>query len=252
MPRFTRSRRTTRKRGQRSFRRAGNMRRRVRTNAVGITRSLASLTHMFKREGAVVRINNTGMGAAAYLNTTANGWQLSYQANDTFASTQQFGIAASFRLKDVLTPTDFTDLFDRYKIVKVVLKMMYQSNVSSAYPGSDLLPIINYSFDADDAEVPPNLETVTTKGYCKNRVLNANRPFSWVCKPRIDKQIYNDGITTAYSSERACWIDCQNPTVQHFAFKAWVNNFPLGQGDAGIMSQLTIQPIYYLAFKDSQ
>lgn len=233
--------------------RLGRPRHKVRSNRIG---RIPALTHMFKREGAVVRISNKGdptNPTYPYLISHAGGWILSNVATDTFSSTYQFGVSATFRLSDVLSPQDFTLLFDRYKIVKVVLKIMYQSNISTADGLSNLLPIMNYTFDADDATVPGTLESVTTKGYVKNKILNANRPFSWVCKPRIDKVVYNNGITTAFTSEKACWIDCESNSVDHFAFKAWVNNFPRGTGDdSNVMSQLTIQPVYYLAFKDSQ
>jgi len=228
-------------------------RHKLRTNRIG---RIPSLTHMFKREGAVVRVVNRSSNAEhptwPSLSTFATGWGLGSVSGDTFDGTYQFGVSAAFKLTDVISPQDFTDLFDRYKIVKVALKIMYQSNISNAHAASNLLPIINYSFDADDANVPPSLESVTTKGYVKNKILNANRPFSWVCKPRVDKVVYNNGVTTAFSSEKACWLDCTSNAVEHFAFKAWVNNFPMGAGDATINAQLTIQPIFYLAFKDSQ
>jgi hypothetical protein len=207
------------------------------------------MTHTFKRDGRVVQLLNTATGGSWGVYNLGTNFAVGTNAND-FGGGFQFGVSASFSLKDVIDFADFTDLFDRYKILKVVLKIMYQTNIGSG--STSILPVMNYSFDCDDADIPTSQNDVSRKGYAKTKILNANRPFSWVCRPRISKQVY-DGNTPAYSSERPCWLDCTNTDVPHFAFKAWLRNCPAGNVDNNSQfSQITIQPVYYLALKDTQ
>ena len=246
MVRFARN--TSRYRRARTGKRRA-VRRGVRTNAIGRTRSIASMTHTFKRDGRVIQILNSQTDGSWGVFNLGTNFAVGTNSPD-FGGGFQFPVSASFSLKDVIDYTDFTDLFDRYKITKVVLKIMYQTNIGVGSNG--ILPVMNYTFDCDDADLPVNQQDVTRKGYVKTKILNANRPFSWVCKPRISKQVY-DGLNAAYMSERPCWLDCTNPDVPHFAFKAWLRNCPIGTVENNSQfAQITIQPVYYLALKDTQ
>lgn len=221
-----------------------------------IRKSIPSVTHVFKRNCSVVQIKNEGI-LAPYLQTLCNGWQIGNFNPSAFGTTLQFGLSANFQLQDVIESTDFTQLFDRYKIVGVKLKFMYQSTTS---PDSGVVstvnPIIDISFDGDDSDLPASQTTVQVKGFNKTHLLNQNRPFKTYWTPRIDKVVYTSGVSTAYSSERSCWLDCNSPQVQHYGMKAWITSWPFDQTNAGnpqkAFGELSIQPTYYIALKDSQ
>lgn len=206
-------------------------------------------THFFKRLGQdIALINQPGVPGGAvfwYPNPTIATPTV---LHDDLPNTEQTGVGIQFQLDQAIDYTDFTALFDRYKIVGVKLKVMYQCNSAmSAYPGA--LPIMTYAFDCDDNTSPANKNAVATKLYAKTRVLNANRPFTIFFKPRITKQVYHGGITSGYTSEKSTWIDCSNPDVAHYGMKIWINNWLT---DTDVANKLTITPTYYISLKDTQ
>lgn len=205
--------------------------------------------HRFKRFGQPIILSNS---ANAPLLTDTGGTSSTITvALDDFG-TQQVGWSSQFQLNACQEYQDFTQLFDRYKIVGVKLKFMYQANcVTNNTQGvpSAPMPLITYSYDADDNNSPTNRTAVQVKQYAKEKLLNANRPFSVFYKPRISKLVYN-GITPAYTTSRPEWLDCSNSSVPHYGVKFWINNWLADSGQSN--SKLTIQPIYYLALRDTQ
>lgn len=220
-----------------------------------LSRSIPAKSHIFKRVCNVVQITNSGIQQPV-ITTTAGGWNISGVQASAFGHTSQFGLSADFRLNDVTNAGDFTALFDRYKIVGVKLNFMYQSTSSDgSAPVSNVMPVINVAFDGDDSTLPTSQVEVQQKGYCKTHMLNPNLPFKTYWTPRVDKVIYQEGVSPAYSTERACWIDCNNSTVPHYGMKAWVTSWPYDLTIAGnrqpAWGELSIQPTYYIACKDT-
>jgi hypothetical protein len=168
----------------------------------------------------------------------------------------------NFQLDDVLQSGDFVQLFDRYKIVGVKLKFTYQcsiggdqANWQSAGPLSQVLPIIDFTYDADDANPPTTRALIQVKAYAKQRILQANQTFSMYYKPRVTKTVYNGGPPNpvAYTTEKPCWLDCANPDVQHYGFKAWISSWPYSStAPTSTNGVLTIQPVYYIMCRDTQ
>jgi hypothetical protein len=192
------------------------------------------------------------------------GWFLGPTVVDTYNPfTSQFGLSANFQLRDVINPTDFTALFDRYKIAGVKLKFSYQNmtgadatnwNNASLGPTYTQVPIMDYSYDADDSEIPTSRPVVQQKGYAKQKLLTAMRPFNVFYKPRVTKSIY--ATNPAFSSEKACYLDCNSSDIEHYGFKAWISGWPFNNTIAGsaqlTQGILTIQPVFYISCKDSQ
>lgn len=229
-----------------------------------ISRTIPNVTHVFKRMTGVVNISNDGSKAPS-ITTTCNGWQITGQQPSTFGTTSQFGLSCNFQLRDVIAPQDFTNLFDRYKLVGVKLKFLYQMaqgydqvNPTGAFPPhAQPLPIVDYTFDGDDSNLPASQTEVQQHGFAKTQILMAGKTFKSYWTPRIDKGVYNaGGVTPAYTSERSCWIDCNSNAVEHYGGKFWITSWPYDTTLAGtvqpVWGSLTIQPIYYVALKDSQ
>lgn len=214
-------------------------------------RNVAGCVHMIKRLGKTVFIrNDASVGGAPFL--FDNGAGQFFQGSPLAGSlpgTWDFTMSSQYQLASVLDPADLTSLYDRYRIVGVSLKFHYLQN-ASFIPGNNAnLPTLYWAFDGDDANVPASTTEVAVKGYCKSKVLNANRPLSVYIKPRITKEIYSSPITTGYSSEKACWLDCASSGIPHFGLKMALVDW-VGGADAN--NALRIQPTYYLALRDTQ
>lgn len=212
-------------------------------------KSVAGRVHVVKRIAQPLYVQNDPTTGEPVL--TASGAASGFQAGTTaglLPNTWETGLALQFKLSSVIDPTDLTQLFDRYKIVGVKLKIHYLQN-ASFIPGYSNLPTLYSAFDGDDATPPPTSLGVVSKGYCKSRVLNANRPMSVYIKPRVTKEIYNSALTTGYSSEKACWLDCNSADVPHYGLKMWLSDWVGGHDNN---NAIRIQPTYYLAMRDTQ
>lgn len=170
-------------------------------------------------------------------------------AADDFNGTQ-FGIGQGFNLKQIVNWNELTELFDQYRIDKIELKVMYQSNVSpidsEGRPGkTSPLPIMYYTPDFDDHTAPPSQASVLEYGATKMRILSANDTFSIFLKPNIAKAVYQ-GLTNAYESARPNKIDCNYSQVEHFGMKYFFRNWFDANTDGTANAKLTIQPIFHV------
>lgn len=216
---------------------------------MGRRRAVASRVHTIKRLGGTAFIKNDNTTQAPYLFTTGNNsFFQGAPVAGALTGCWDFTMASQFQLSSVIDAADLTSLYDRYKIVGVSLKIHYLHN-SSFIPGQANLPTLYYAFDGDDANVPATPTDVAVKGYCKSRVLNANRPTVVYIKPRITKEIYNSPLTTGFSSEKACWLDCASSGIPHFGLKMAITDWV---GGADNNNALRIQPTYYLQLRDTQ
>ena len=206
-----------------------------------------------KRLGKRITIGNDPLSSGGNPVATDNGngsLTIGTSGSDTMA-TRQVGGAMTFALQCCSDYGDFTNLFDRYKITGVKLQFLYQCNIANndSTTGTNALPLLSYSFDCDDNNVPTSLEEVQKKQYCHQKILNGNYMFSVYLKPRILKEVYASSITSGYNSAKATWLDSANVGVPHYGLKLWINNWGYGNQK---FQQLTITPTYYLALKDTQ
>lgn len=210
-------------------------------------RPIASRTHIMKRLARPALIQNS-LGGPVLTDDGAGQFGQGGVFVGALPGTWETGLSAQFKLNSVIDPADITSLFDRYKIIGVKLKIHYLSTVGTT-TGANNLPTLYYAFDGDDATTPVTAQAVLTKGYCKSKVLNANRPLSVYIKPRLTKEIFNSPVSTGYSSEKACWLDASYSQIPHYGLKFWLSDWVGGDENN---NAIRIQPTYYLALKDTQ
>lgn len=241
---------------RRKFQRKRGGKRRVGIRYKGGNRKVSGMysapVHI-KRIGQLCRIGNdpAGSGGNPVATATGNGsLAVGTSAVDTM-NTRQVGAAMTFALQCATDYGDFVNLFDRYKLKGVKLQFLYQSNLanSDSTTGTNALPLLSYSFDADDATVPTSIDEVQKKQYCHQKILNGNSMFSVYLKPRLLKEVYASAISSGYNSAKATWLDSANVGVPHYGLKMWLNNW--GPGNTKF-HQLTITPTYYFSLKDTQ
>ncbi len=117
--------------------------------------------------------------------------------------------------------TDFTNLFDQYRILEAVVSFVPYVNTvpsgSANYPG-----IIGTWIDYDDASLPANLqEGQQYESYQRN---NCTVPFVRVIKPRSAVATYAGATANGYGNVYGMWQDSANPNVQHYGLKLCIHN----------------------------
>jgi hypothetical protein len=144
--------------------------------------------------------------------------QLPISAADT-------GFAFPFNLTQVPGSSDFTNLFDRYRINKIDVTFTLVVTPNTVFP------VLNIFMDDDDATIP------TTKASVMERQAVQRAPFSVTrqtvsvsFEPRWVQSRTTLAGTTANLAPRKTWIDMATPGVPHFGIKGWTDYYSSGNG----------------------
>lgn len=153
------------------------------------------------------------------------------------------GIA--FQLADLPNVTEFTTLFDQYKICAVRIKFLPQSNTLQTLTTgltSNFCGTFFYVVDYDDANAPASASVLCEYQNMKTR--NPLREFKAYFKPKCVSTVFGSGVTVNAGTLKSQWLDVGQTTVPHFGFKyVWTQS---------INSNISIMPIftYYIKCKN--
>lgn len=231
-----------------------------RTRKLKVNKSISpAAVYKFKRAGPEVFIYHQSGDAG-------NVWQIrdaGSLVNSTFASntawtqdllpgTYYNGFSMSkFKLSQIQQPTDFTNLYDRYKIDKIKVTFLYQHNDSSV-GGQGILPTMYYCVDYDDANVPTYAQ-IRQKQYLRQKILLANKPFSVTFRPKRLVTQSDIDVTSNSMITNVGYTNCDNSTVNHLGLKFYLDHLYSGlPATTTVNSMLQIQTTYYMSFKDPQ
>jgi len=144
--------------------------------------------------------------------------------------------AISFTLNSLPDSSEFTNLFDQYRITQAVVKFVPTSQVSTSSP---LLTVLDY----DDAVTP----TLVTQLY-EYSTLYVSESSSYVeraLKPQMAVAAYS-GAFTSFGSMSDMWIDVASPNVVYYGVK-WFNLAQTGNNTSinwDILATITLQTRY--------
>lgn len=202
-------------------------------------------TGKFSVDGTVL---SKGVGNSIFYvsNTAAAGLGLSY---GTFVY--------EMSLNNIPNVTEFSNLFDQYKIHKVVLKIVSYQTSSTVAPSDGTVGgltggFFHYAIDHDDVSVPAASEVgVNTlrqyPSYKKRRIVQ-NRPTVIVIRPKVQTTMLGNLGGDAYGpARRNPWIDMGYLTVPHFGLKGVVEMF--NPNDNVSIIPLYIETTYYFSCK---
>lgn len=179
-----------------------------------------------------------------------NTWDLYWDsATASFINCQ--GIGHSFKLSDVPNSSEFTSLFDAYRIkgVKLEFVPIYNSHEINEGPAASPfdrvgIPVMTFARDLDDSTAPASENTLLQ--YATNKRINLSSKKSiYIANPRVAQTVYQAGLTAAYSEARKnVWIDCANPDVPHYGLKYYVPTENLSK-----ILYIRVYATYYMEFK---
>lgn len=181
---------------------------------------------------------------------TANLGQLTAFQDGNITS---IGIQAgySFQLDQVPQFTEFTQLYDQYKLsmVKLELRPTVTDMVGVPNQGftaaSGFYPLRTV-IDYDDAQAPPNEPFMFQ--YQNMRTTQPTRVHTRVVRPKFSTRAYATALSDGFRPSTG-FIDCNQPSVPHYGLKVWMDPPPLV---ASTRSTLTynVYATYYLKFKN--
>jgi hypothetical protein len=132
------------------------------------------------------------------------------------------GFAWPFALNQVPSSTEFTNLFDKYRITKIDLTFSYWREGTTT--SSDIVwPIMFLYMDDDDAAIPTTRNEAMERMSVQRVSFSPTRQtISVTIRPRW---VQSRGGTSTNLAPVGTWIDMSTPAVQHYGVKAWIQNY---------------------------
>jgi len=148
----------------------------------------------------------------------------------TFVRTQTFAIAKAaadngyayqFFLAGLPDSTDFTNLYDQYRILKVHVRLVLNTpNISTAYPR--ITSVVDYD-DSAAPTVETELLQYPNAKVCQFGPSTVQHEFEFV--PRAATAMFQ-GVTTGYALAKAGqWLDGGYPAISHYGVKFFITNY---------------------------
>lgn len=208
----------------------------------------------YKRLGKTQIIQNTTVLGQVVTNDSST---ITLGATSVDTVGYQFGAAMQFRLENVQSSTDFTALYDQYRIKGVKISIVPLSD-SATTQSSGFLPSLYWARDNDDGGVAPATEAdLRQRQDCKTMRLTGPRSI-YISNPKCttDVEVQGAGVTLASKIENAGWIDCSDTNVMHNGLKMWFKNVDLRSAPSGVtpgvITAFRFELTYYLQFRNPQ
>lgn len=152
-----------------------------------------------------------------------------------------------FNLNAIPNATEFTNLYDQYKINLVKFQLIPRGNASDIQNGTTTGQSMGVfsAIDYDDNTAPTSIDELMQ--YQNMKMTRSHQIHKRVFKPRARINIVGAagaGVNGQIFGSRNPWIDCNAPTVPHYCLKWALQQLPNGFQDYDLKVD------YYLAFKN--
>lgn len=217
----------------------GIVRRKKAQRRLRVYRGIPTI-HCFERKAYVnyKMWSTSGFGNIGAAVGLGNDLAFSFAINGvTIIAALNGGASAPLNTAPLPNYTEFTTLFDQYKIKSCTIDMRFANNNSSINSPNTSLPVLYYADDNDDV-VPISQNALQQYVHCKTTMLGTGaKEFTRhrvVPKPLV--QLYETGVSTAYSNPvKPIWIDCNDSAVPHYGVKmVWDNGMDTAAADTNI------------------
>lgn len=130
-----------------------------------------------------------------------------------------------FKLDNIVNPSDFTNLYDQYKINKIQLFLEPTANQTGAPVNNPVQRKLAVVHDYTDATPLASEDNYLEYSNCKRYNAIRNNAIKITLYPKIKNVVENvGGQTNAYTTMNSnrVWLDCDNDEVPHFGLKIFV------------------------------
>lgn len=117
--------------------------------------------------------------------------------------------------------TEFTALYDQYRIDYVDCMFIFSNNQSSVNSPGSVLPVMYLAKDYDDSNAAnyPDLQQYSTQRVWQlGEQARNNGIYRLRVKPNVDVALYQ-GVTTGYARGKPMLVDTSSPSVPHYGVK---------------------------------
>ncbi len=136
--------------------------------------------------------------------------------------------AYSFALSDLPGYTDFTSLFDQYRIAQITARFIPGVSLFGASTTTTDIPDLHTAIDLDDATAPASVDTI--RQFSTHQVTPNQRYVERVFTPRFALASYSGAFTSYAQSNPGQWIDSNSPSVEHYGIKQGLTAVSVASG----------------------
>lgn len=125
---------------------------------------------------------------------------------------------------DLIQSADFVNLFDQYRLNKVVLKFYLKVDPGAQAAASAVIPRLYFYRDYDDNSPPGSLDEIRENQKCRVKVLSLYRPVTLVYKPNCLNTLYSAPAVSNYKPVFKQWLDMATPGTVHYGYKFGIDD----------------------------
>lgn len=151
----------------------------------------------------------------------------------------------TFKLNDLPNYGEYINLFDRYMITHVKLRIRVQNDPASQSSSTSNYPQLFYVRDYDDSLTPSNLSEIREHSRMQSCMLTPYKERVINIKPSVLTNL-NDNVGYVLSPKWKQWIDCNSSTVPHYGIKFGIDNL------INPNYNVLIRATYYFRCKDTR
>lgn len=134
--------------------------------------------------------------------------------------------AHQFSLSQLPGVSEFSNLFDQYKITGARIQYTPAASEGIIQPGVNASAALGYSrvhsvIDYDDASAPSSEDQLLEYGSHKSTAPFATH--SRYIKPKVLHEIYRSAVATSYAPRASTYLDMTNTDIPHYGIKVWVS-----------------------------
>lgn len=155
------------------------------------------------------------------------------------------GTSFQFKLSDLINASEFTVLYDQFRILKATLYFQWNAAAldTTQIQTSVLMnpPVIMYHRDYDDATVLTHSE-FHERSATKYKRMRAGGITALTVTPAVLAQNFEGATATAYSPKWRQWLDCADSATPHYGMKVGFK-YPASTvyGNLAVWYKLTVQ-----------
>jgi hypothetical protein len=150
----------------------------------------------------------------------------------------------SFTLSDLDSPSEFTGLFDQYRIECVAFRLMPMQNAVGLTTNSTTTCVTPYVVvDYDDSNALTSAAQARSFESCV--IVPPGRACVRQFQPRVALAGYT-GAFTGYANVSPPWIDAASTTVQHYGIKLYIPGATAAQTQ---LQSWTVEREYWISFR---
>lgn len=130
----------------------------------------------------------------------------------------------TFMLNMLPGVSDFTNLFDQYKINGAKISYVPTLSEGILNPITNQVAVLGYSrlhsaIDYDDSSTPTSEDQLLEYG--SHKATNPFQTHTRYLKPKVLQEIYRSSLATSYAPRGSMFIDLATTDVPHYGLKVW-------------------------------